>query len=184
MAMLIAWQTINAVRRPQQQEFHSRLSGGHPRHHHPGPGFGFSSPTTRDSYYQSRELIPNDMIGDLDKARIVITNFSCLQAQGTDGPVQGRPVPSSGAGATPRYPGDRGTDASAGHARIDGHEAYPGAQRRGPTTVIGRNWVRRLKRNSRGMNGRRRKRTTTRPPASGSPGWKWSTGKLGISQVK
>ena len=37
MAMLIAWQTINAVRRPEQQEVHPRLPGRHARPHHPGP---------------------------------------------------------------------------------------------------------------------------------------------------
>lgn len=32
-------------------------------------------PNDPDSYYQSRELVPNDMIGDLERAKIIITNF-------------------------------------------------------------------------------------------------------------
>ena len=32
-------------------------------------------PNDPDSYYQSRELVPNDMLPDLEKAKIVITNY-------------------------------------------------------------------------------------------------------------
>ena len=32
-------------------------------------------PNDPDSYYQSRELVPADMLGDLDRAKIVITNY-------------------------------------------------------------------------------------------------------------
>ncbi len=35
MAMIIAWQTINAARRPGSRKF-TRVPGGHPRHHDPG----------------------------------------------------------------------------------------------------------------------------------------------------
>jgi type III restriction enzyme len=78
MAMLIAWQTVNAVRRPQSQRF--------------TPGFLIVAPgvTIRDrlrvlqpndpdSYYQSRELVPNDMLGDIQKAKIVITNYHAFK---------------------------------------------------------------------------------------------------------
>ena len=74
MAMLIAWQTINAIRRPTSKNFTR--------------GFLVVTPgiTIRDrlrvlqandpdSYYKDRELIPNDLLGDLDRAKIVITNF-------------------------------------------------------------------------------------------------------------
>ncbi len=36
-------------------------------------------PNDLDSYYQSRELVPNDMIGDLERAKIVITNFHAFK---------------------------------------------------------------------------------------------------------
>jgi type III restriction enzyme len=78
MAMIIAWQTINAVRRPGSTKFTR--------------GFLVVSPglTIRDrlrvlhtndpdSYYASRELVPNDMLGDLDRAKIVITNYHAFK---------------------------------------------------------------------------------------------------------
>ena len=74
MAMLIAWQTVNAVRHPQSKKFTR--------------GFLIVTPgiTIRDrlrvlqpndpeSYYVSRELIPTDMVGDIARAKIVITNY-------------------------------------------------------------------------------------------------------------
>ena len=74
MAMLIAWQTVNAVRRPQSKKFTR--------------GFLIVTPgiTIRDrlrvlqpndpeSYYVSRELVPTDMVGDIARAKIVITNY-------------------------------------------------------------------------------------------------------------
>ena len=36
-------------------------------------------PNDPDSYYQSRELIPNDMLPDLEKAKIVITNYHAFK---------------------------------------------------------------------------------------------------------
>ena len=78
MAMLIAWQTINAVRRPNSKKFTR--------------GFLVVTPgiTIRDrlrvlqpndpySYYKSRELIPHEMLGDLERAKIVITNFHAFK---------------------------------------------------------------------------------------------------------
>ncbi|HVT18028.1 MAG TPA: DEAD/DEAH box helicase family protein [Thermoanaerobaculia bacterium] len=82
MAMVIAWQTINAVRRPNSKKFTR--------------GFLVVTPglTIRDrlrvlqthdpdSYYRSRELVPGDMLGDLDRAKIVITNFHALKLRDT-----------------------------------------------------------------------------------------------------
>ncbi|HEY9701963.1 MAG TPA: restriction endonuclease subunit R, partial [Allocoleopsis sp.] len=64
MAMLIAWQTINAVRHPQSKKFtrgflvitpgitiRDRLQILQPNH--------------PDNYYSTRELIPSDMLGDI-----------------------------------------------------------------------------------------------------------------------
>jgi type III restriction enzyme len=78
MAMLIAWQTINAIRRPQSRRFTR--------------GFLVVTPglTIRDrlrvlqsndpdSYYQSRELIPEDMLGDLERAKIIVTNYHAFK---------------------------------------------------------------------------------------------------------
>ena len=74
MAMLIAWQTINAVRRPNSKKFTRGFLVV-------TPGLTIRDrlrvlqPNDPDSYYQSRELVPGDMIGDLERAKIVITNF-------------------------------------------------------------------------------------------------------------
>ena len=78
MAMLIAWQTINAVRKPRSRRFTR--------------GFLIVTPglTIRDrlrvlqtndpdSYYMSRELIPGDMLPDLERAKIVITNYHAFK---------------------------------------------------------------------------------------------------------
>ncbi len=74
MAMVIAWQTLNAVRMPGSDRFsrafliltpgitiRDRLQVLNPEH--------------PDSYYRSREILPNDMLGDIAKATIVITNY-------------------------------------------------------------------------------------------------------------
>jgi type III restriction enzyme len=74
MAMLIAWQTINAVRRPSSKNFTRGFLVV-------TPGITIRDrlrvlqPNDPDSYYESRELVPHDMLGDLDKAKIVITNY-------------------------------------------------------------------------------------------------------------
>jgi len=78
MAMLIAWQTINAVRRPTS----SRFSRGFLV---VTPGLTIRDrlrvlqPNDPDSYYASRELVPNDMLGDLERAKIVITNYHAFK---------------------------------------------------------------------------------------------------------
>ena len=78
MAMLIAWQTINAVRRPQSRRFTQGFLVI-------TPGITIKDrlrvlqPNDPDSYYQSRELVPADMLPDLRKARIVITNYHAFK---------------------------------------------------------------------------------------------------------
>jgi len=78
MAMLIAWQTINAVRRPTSRRFTRGFLVV-------APGLTIRDrlrvlqPNDPDSYYQSRELVPNDMLGDLDRAKIVITNYHAFK---------------------------------------------------------------------------------------------------------
>lgn len=78
MAMLIAWQTVNAVRHPGSTRFTR--------------GFLVVCPglTIRDrlrvlqpndpySLYKSSELVPADMLPLLDRAKIVITNYHALK---------------------------------------------------------------------------------------------------------
>ena len=74
MAMLIAWQTVNAVRRPNSKNFTRGFLVV-------TPGITIKDrlrvlqPNDPDSYYDSRELVPPDMLPDIKRAKIVITNY-------------------------------------------------------------------------------------------------------------
>ena len=78
MAMLIAWQTLNAVRSPNSRSF--------------GLGFLIVTPgiTIRDrlrvllpndadSYYRTRNLVPSDLLQDMQRAKIVLTNYHAFK---------------------------------------------------------------------------------------------------------
>ncbi len=78
MAMLIAWQTVNAVRTPGSKLFTRGFLVV-------TPGITIRDrlrvlqPNDPDSYYKTRELVPVDMLEEINKARIVITNFHAFQ---------------------------------------------------------------------------------------------------------
>ena len=78
MAMLIAWQTVNAVRQPGSKTFSRGFLIV-------TPGITIRDrlrvlqPNDPDSYYKSRELVPSDMLGDIDRAKIVITNYHAFK---------------------------------------------------------------------------------------------------------
>ena len=78
MAMLIAWQTINAVRHPQSSRFTRGFLIV-------APGITIKDrlrvlhPNDPDSYYATRDLVPNDLRPDLNKASIVITNYHAFK---------------------------------------------------------------------------------------------------------
>ena len=82
MAMLIAWQTINAVRHPTSPRFTRGFLMV-------TPGLTIRDrlrvlqPNDPDSYYRSRELAPSDLLGVLDRAKIVITNFHAFMLRET-----------------------------------------------------------------------------------------------------
>jgi len=82
MAMLIAWQTINAVRRPNSKKYTRGFLVV-------TPGLTIKDrlrvlyPNDPDSYYKSRELVPGDMRADLDRAKIVITNYHAFKLRET-----------------------------------------------------------------------------------------------------
>lgn len=95
MAMLIAWQTLNSVRSPNSKNF-SR-------------GFLIVTPgiTIRDrlrvllpndaeSYYQKLNLVPGDLMQDMQRAKIVLTNYHAFKlrervqlAKGTRSALEG-----------------------------------------------------------------------------------------------
>lgn len=78
MAMLIAWQTVNAVRHPNSKKFTRGFLLV-------APGLTIKDrlrvlhPNDPDSYYESRELVPRDMLADLERAKIVITNYHAFK---------------------------------------------------------------------------------------------------------
>jgi type III restriction enzyme len=78
MAMIIAWQTINAVRRPNSKNFTRGFLVC-------APGLTIKDrlrvlqPNDPDAYYASRELMPNDMLDDIHRAKIVITNYHAFK---------------------------------------------------------------------------------------------------------
>ncbi|MBX2997174.1 MAG: DEAD/DEAH box helicase family protein [Caldilineaceae bacterium] len=96
MAMLIAWQTINAVRHPRSTRFTRGFLIV-------TPGITIKDrlrvlqPNDPESYYKTRDLVPGDMLADIDRAKIVITNYHAFKlreemplASGTRSLLQGR----------------------------------------------------------------------------------------------
>ena len=82
MAMLIAWQTVNANRRKGSKHYSNGFLIV-------TPGLTIKDrlrvlqPHDPDSYYSTRELVPHDMLDDMKKARIVITNFHAFKRRET-----------------------------------------------------------------------------------------------------
>ena len=78
MAMIIAWQTINAVRRPASKHFTRGFLIC-------APGLTIKDrlrvlqPNDPNSYYKDRELVPGDMLDDVNRAKIVITNYHAFK---------------------------------------------------------------------------------------------------------
>lgn len=74
MAMLIAWQVLNAVRAPSSKQFSRGFLIV-------TPGITIKDrlrvlrPEDPDNYFKTRGLVPADMIGDIAKAKVVITNY-------------------------------------------------------------------------------------------------------------
>lgn len=74
MAMLIAWQAVNAVRSPQSNMFSKGFLIV-------APGITIRDrlrvllPNDPENYYAVRHLVPHDMLPEMAKAKIVITNY-------------------------------------------------------------------------------------------------------------
>jgi len=101
MAMLMAWQTLNAVRSPASNQFSRAFLIV-------TPGITIRDrlqiliPSHPDNYYAKRELIPADMLADMARAKIVLTNYHAFKRrevmslskvgkaflQGRDQPIQ------------------------------------------------------------------------------------------------
>jgi len=82
MAMLIAWQTINAVRHPGSRQFTRGFLIV-------APGLTIKDrlrvllPQDPDNYYVTREIVPGDMLGDIRRAVIVVTNYHAFKLRET-----------------------------------------------------------------------------------------------------
>ncbi len=78
MAMLIAWQTVNANRYANSKRFTRGFLIV-------APGLTIRDrlrvlqPNDPDSYYKSRELVPSDLIPEIGRAKIVITNYHAFK---------------------------------------------------------------------------------------------------------
>jgi len=78
MAMLIAWQTINAVRNPRSRKYTRGFLLV-------APGITIRDrlrvllPTDAENYYTHRELVPSDMLAEVMQALIVITNYHAFK---------------------------------------------------------------------------------------------------------
>ena len=78
IAMLIAWQTINAVRRPGSKMFTRGFLIC-------TPGITIRDrlrvvlPSDPDNYYKYRELVPADLLGEIARAKIIITNYHAFK---------------------------------------------------------------------------------------------------------
>jgi type III restriction enzyme len=78
MAMLIAWQTVNAVHRAGSKHFTRGFLVV-------APGLTIKDrlrvlqPNDPDSYYKDRELVPQDLLEEVSRAKIVITNFHAFK---------------------------------------------------------------------------------------------------------
>lgn len=82
MAMLIAWQTVNAVRKPTSKNFSRAFLIV-------APGITIRDrlrvllPSDPQNYYETRELIPPELVGEVRKAEIVITNYHAFKHRET-----------------------------------------------------------------------------------------------------
>ncbi|HWW02483.1 MAG TPA: DEAD/DEAH box helicase family protein [Candidatus Acidoferrum sp.] len=78
IAMLIAWQTLNAVRRPASKTFTRGFLIC-------TPGITIRDrlrvvlPSDPDNYYKYRELVPPDLLTEIARAKVVITNYHAFK---------------------------------------------------------------------------------------------------------
>jgi len=88
MAMLIAWQTLNAVRSPQSKSFTRGFLVV-------TPGITIRDrlrvlqPNDPENYYRTRQLVPQDLLGEIHKAKIVITNYHAFKRRETQDIAKG-----------------------------------------------------------------------------------------------
>jgi hypothetical protein len=135
-------------------------------------------PSDPDSYYASRELVPPDMLDDIKRTKIVITNYHAFKLrERLEISKGGRALLEGRHGAPIDDPGNRRADDSAGHAGSDGPQEHYGSERRSPPLLQGE--ARRPRRRRPLIaTTRKRQNATKRPHACGSTASKPSNVKL------
>ena len=84
MAMLIAWQTINAVRHPNSRQFTKGFLIT-------TPGIPIRDrlrvllPSDPNNYYKDRNLVPTEFLHTVGEAKVVITNYHAFRLREEDG---------------------------------------------------------------------------------------------------
>jgi type III restriction enzyme len=127
MAMLIAWQTVNAVRHPGSNRFSRAFLVV-------TPGITIKDrlrvllPNDPNSYYRERELVPTDMLGDIERRQDRHHKLPRLPPARALGGVEDRPSIAAGARAGAEHARNRGADAAARLRRFDGAEEHRRAQ--------------------------------------------------------
>jgi type III restriction enzyme len=82
MAMLIAWHAVNRARHPNSRVFTDAFLIV-------APGITIKDrlrvllPSDPGNYYETRDIVPRDMLDDVRKARIVITNYHAFKRRDT-----------------------------------------------------------------------------------------------------
>ncbi len=100
MAMLIAWQAINAARSPNSRNFTKGFLIV-------APGITIRDrlrvllPNDSESYYRKRDLVPSEMMADLLQAKIVITNYHAFKLRETVPLAKGTRAALTGHGEEP-----------------------------------------------------------------------------------
>ena len=130
MAMLIAWQTVNAIRYPRRDRFAKRFLIV-------TPGITIRDrlralvPNDPENYYEYRDLVPKDMLTVVKQAQVVITNFHAFQLREKDKASPRQPPAAPGQRrASPQHPGNGMGHAPSGDARVHANEKRSCYERR------------------------------------------------------
>ena len=128
MAMLIAWQTINAVRRPDSKNFTRGFLSSPPA----SPSriaCASCNPTIPTATTKAVNWSRPTCCDDVNRAKIVITNYHAFKLRERMELSKGGRALLQGRAARNSHPRNRRPNAPARHARSDGHEEHPRPQR-------------------------------------------------------
>ena len=169
MAMLIAWQAVNAKRHPNSRQFTK--------------GFLITTPgiTIRDrlrvllpsdpeNYYEHRNIVPSEFIKEVREARVVITNYHAFRLREETQSNPANRALRQGRGPRLDTLETEGKMMQRSDEPPHVSRTHHGVQRRGAPLLPGEA---RAPRHHNTGQGRKKSRLSeiTRPPDSGSPAW-------------